>query len=152
MNCNCLQVNEGQNWPKSCIKRYRKNIAISSSIAIFSDVSKRCNILLSRYIAIQNAQPWLGLRMRRFGLGGKRGCTGRWWTGTGETWDGGGTNSEAEGSWNVRFSFARPPGRASSWKLVSRNLPHERTGGGQRLGRWGTKELEGAWWMINRGY
>ena len=58
MNCNCLQVYEGQNWPKSCIKRYRKNIAISSSIAIFSDVSKRCNILLSRYIAIQNAQPW----------------------------------------------------------------------------------------------
>ena len=31
---------------------------ISSGIAIFSDVSKRCNILLSQYIAIQNAQPW----------------------------------------------------------------------------------------------
>ena len=61
MNCNCLQVYESQNWPKSCIKRYRKNIAISSSIAIFSDVSKRCNILLSRYIAIQNAQPWSGV-------------------------------------------------------------------------------------------
>ena len=58
MNRNCLQVYEGQNWPKSCIKRYRKNIAISSSIAIFSDVSKRCDILLSRYITIQNAQPW----------------------------------------------------------------------------------------------
>ena len=41
-------------------KKYRKNIAISSDIAIFSDVSKRCNILLSRYIAIQNAQPWWG--------------------------------------------------------------------------------------------
>ena len=49
MNCNCLQVYERYNWPKSCIKRYRKNIAISSSIAIFSDVSKRYNILLSRY-------------------------------------------------------------------------------------------------------
>ena len=41
------------------ISRYRKNLAISSSIAIFSDVSKRCNILLSQYIAIKNAHPWL---------------------------------------------------------------------------------------------
>ena len=49
--------------PKMAIimpKKYRKNIVISSGIAIFSDVSKRCNILLSRYIVIQNAQPWSG--------------------------------------------------------------------------------------------
>ena len=39
-------------------KKYRKNIVISSGIAIFSDVSKRCNILLSQYIAIKNAHPW----------------------------------------------------------------------------------------------
>ena len=51
---------KGQKWLISCIKKYRKNIAISSGIAIFSDVSKRCNILLSRYIAIQNAQPCSG--------------------------------------------------------------------------------------------
>ena len=50
---------KGQKWLISCIKKYRKNIVISSGIAIFSDVSKRCNILLSRYIAIQNAHPWL---------------------------------------------------------------------------------------------
>ena len=40
-------------------KIMHENIVISSGIAIFSDVFKRCNILLSRYIAIQNAQPWL---------------------------------------------------------------------------------------------
>ena len=49
---------KGQKWLISCIKKYRKNIAISSGIAIFSDVSKRCNILLLQYIAIKNAQPW----------------------------------------------------------------------------------------------
>ena len=38
-----------QNWTISCIK----NITISEDIAIFSDVSKRCNILLSQYIAIK---------------------------------------------------------------------------------------------------
>ena len=31
---------------------------ISSDIAIFSDVSRQCNILLSQYIAIKNAHPW----------------------------------------------------------------------------------------------
>ena len=40
-------------------KKYRQNIVISSGIAIFSDVSKQCNILLLQYIAIKNAQPWL---------------------------------------------------------------------------------------------
>ena len=50
---------KGQKWLISCMKKYRKNIAISSGIAIFSDVSKWCNILLLRYIAIQNAQPCL---------------------------------------------------------------------------------------------
>ena len=40
------------------LKKYRKSIVISSGIAIFSDVSKRCNILLSQYIAIKNAHPW----------------------------------------------------------------------------------------------
>ena len=39
-------------------EKYRKNIVITSGIAIFYDVSKWCNILLSQYIAIQNAQPW----------------------------------------------------------------------------------------------
>ena len=50
---------KGQKWLISCIKKYRKNIAISSGIAIFSDVSKQCNILLLQYIAIKNAHPWL---------------------------------------------------------------------------------------------
>ena len=45
---------------------------------------------------------------------GKRGCMGRWRADTGGTWDGGGITSEALGSWNVRFSTARPPGSASS--------------------------------------
>ena len=48
---------KGQKWLISCIKKYRKNIVITSGIAIFSDVFKWCNILLSRYIAIQNAHP-----------------------------------------------------------------------------------------------
>ena len=48
---------KGQKWLISCMKKYRKNIVISSGIAIFSDVSKRCNILLSQYIAIKNAHP-----------------------------------------------------------------------------------------------
>ena len=51
---------KGQKWLISCIKKYRKNIVISSGIAIFSDVSKRCNILLSQYIAIKNAHPCSG--------------------------------------------------------------------------------------------
>ena len=40
-----------------CLWPFNK-CAFSEDIAIFSDVSKRCNILLSRYIAIQKAQPW----------------------------------------------------------------------------------------------
>ena len=36
------------------------------------------------------------------------------------TWDGGGTTSEADGSWKVRFNSARPPGSASSRKLAWR--------------------------------
>ena len=37
-------------------KKYRKNIVISSGIAILSDVSKRCNILLSRYKTLNPEQ------------------------------------------------------------------------------------------------
>ena len=49
---------------------------------------------------------------------GKRGCMGRWGAGAGITGDGGGTASEAWGSWKVRFNSARPPGSASSRKLA----------------------------------
>ena len=52
---------KGQTWLISCIKRNRKNIVISSGIAIFSDVSKQCNILLSQYIAIKMLSPDHGI-------------------------------------------------------------------------------------------
>ena len=47
---------------------------------------------------------------------------GRWVAGAGfgNTWDGGGTTSEAGGSWNVRFSSARPLGSASKRKVAWR--------------------------------
>ena len=31
---------------------------MQKNIVLSSDVSKQCNILLSKYIAIKNAQPW----------------------------------------------------------------------------------------------
>ena len=45
VNCYCLQVHTRQTWPISCIKRYCKNIPISSDIAISSYASKimQCN-------------------------------------------------------------------------------------------------------------
>ena len=58
MNCGCLQVYKRPNWSISWIKKYRKSIAISSDIVIFSDLSKRFNILFSLYITMQNVQPW----------------------------------------------------------------------------------------------
>ena len=38
-----------------------------------------------------------------------------------------------------------PPAENLLGGLVSTNLPHERTGAGQRRGQLGTKELEGPW-------
>ena len=56
---------KGQKLLISCIRKYRKNIVISSGIAIFSDVSKWCNIFLSQYIAIKNAHPCSGEGIQR---------------------------------------------------------------------------------------
>ena len=59
-----------------------------------------------------------GLTLDLQTFGGKREC--RWGAGAGITGDGGGTTSEAWGSWKVRFNSARPPGSASSRKVASR--------------------------------
>ena len=59
---------KGQKWLISCIKKYRKNIVISSGIAIFSDVSKQCNKLLLKYIAKKNAHPCLRSPITNWGL------------------------------------------------------------------------------------
>ena len=60
MNRNCFLVHERPKMTNIMHKTYRRNIVISSGIAIFTDDSKRCNILLSQYIATKNAQPWSG--------------------------------------------------------------------------------------------
>ena len=47
-----------------------------------------------------------------------------------------------------------PPVENLQGGLASKKISHGRTGGGRRLGQWGTKvkELEKSWQMIDRGY
>ena len=54
MNCNCLQVYEGQNWPKSCIKIYckTKNICKTNICESWPPMSNTAFLRYTRYFTI----------------------------------------------------------------------------------------------------